>query len=560
MQKFLNIFKNMKYRYKLTLLLVAASLIPMSLIVVYSHVRMSNMLKSSEIEDMSYILEQTRSGIDSQVKIYSSLLNYLTYSPEIEELIENKNMDGYDAYIRYTEMADPLLSIPKSYHDEILQIQLFSDSIKVKHEYTLVPLKEVGEEWWFDGLEDEVKVQWIVNPKDKQLAAIRKIFDGQKLEAVLCVTLDYQKIFEPFENIISKEMGGIILDDRNQVIYQNNHMTSHVVENIEQYITEKEYALVDVKSEETGWVFYLYKSNKMIAGTVSILFMEEIPLILLCVMIILAIGVIFSKLFTRKIEALTENMNQVNLGSREVTVFSDSDDEIGVLVNSFRRMMDEINRLIDEVYVNRIARKEFELKALQAQINPHFLYNTLSSINWMAIRSNQKEISKVTLALSTFYRTALSRGEDVVTVDTCIKNIEAYIEIQLIMHDYDFKVLWEIDESVRNEKMPKLLLQPIVENALEHGLDLKEEGEKCLKITVSQDETDVILSVEDNGLGMEQEKAESLITYQAKGYGLKNVNDRICLLYGDDYRIQIFSKIGMGTRVKMRIPKRSSVE
>ena len=222
--------------------------------------------------------------------------------------------------------------------------------------------------------------------------------------------------------------------------------------------------------------------------------------------------------------------------------------------------MDEINRLIDEVYVNRIARKEFELKALQAQINPHFLYNTLSSINWMAIRSNQKEISKVTLALSTFYRTALSRGEDVVTVDTCIKNIEAYIEIQLIMHDYDFKVLWEIDESVRNEKMPKLLLQPIVENALEHGLDLKEEGEKCLKITVSQDETDVILSVEDNGLGMEQEKAESLITYQAKGYGLKNVNDRICLLYGDDYRIQIFSKIGMGTRVKMRIPKRSSVE
>lgn len=560
MQKFLNIFKNMKYRYKLTLLLVAASLIPMSLIVVYSHVRMSNMLKSSEIEDMSYILEQTRSGIDSQVKIYSSLLNYLTYSPEIEELIENKNMDGYDAYIRYTEMADPLLSIPKSYHDEILQIQLFSDSIKVKHEYTLVPLKEVGEEWWFDRLEDEVKVQWIVNPKDKQLAAIRKIFDGQKLEAVLCVTLDYQKIFEPFENIISKEMGGMIFDDKNQVIYQKNNMSSHLIENVEQDITEKEYALVDVKSEETGWVFYLYKSNKMIAGTVSILFMEEIPLILLCVMIILAIGVIFSKLFTRKIEALTENMNQVNLGSREVTVFSDSDDEIGVLVNSFRRMMDEINRLIDEVYVNRIARKEFELKALQAQINPHFLYNTLSSINWMAIRSNQKEISKVTLALSTFYRTALSRGEDVVTVDTCIKNIEAYIEIQLIMHDYDFKVLWEIDESVRNEKMPKLLLQPIVENALEHGLDLKEEGEKCLKITVSQDETDVILSVEDNGLGMEQEKAESLITYQAKGYGLKNVNDRICLLYGDDYRIQIFSKIGMGTRVKMRIPKRSSVE
>ena len=109
-----------------------------------------------------------------------------------------------------------------------------------------------------------------------------------------------------------------------------------------------------------------------------------------------------------------------------------------------RRMMDEINRLIDEVYVNKIALKEFELKALQAQINPHFLYNTLSAINWMAIRSNQKEISKVTLALSTFYRTALSRGEDMVTMESCITNTEAYLEIQLVMHNHEFFVQWEM--------------------------------------------------------------------------------------------------------------------
>ena len=248
-------------------------------------------------------------------------------------------------------------------------------------------------------------------------------------------------------------------------------------------------------------------------------------------------------------------MNRVKNGSREVTVTSDSEDEIGVLIGSFRSMMEEINRLIKEVYKNKIALKEFELKALQAQINPHFLYNSLSIINWMAIRSNQKEISRVTLALSTFYRTALSRGEDMVTVENCIKNIEAYLEIQLVMHDNDFQVEWKIDEGIKIEKVPKLILQPVVENALEHGLDLKEEGEKMLCLSFLEEKEDVLIIVEDNGEGMEQEKAESLVTYQAKGYGLKNVNDRICLLYGEEYAIRIFSEPGKGTRVEIRTPR-----
>ena len=161
----------------------------------------------------------------------------------------------------------------------------------------------------------------------------------------------------------------------------------------------------------------------------------------------------------------------------------------------------------------------------------------------------------MTLALSTFYRTALSKGADMVTVETCIRNIEAYLEIQLIMHDNDFKVEWNIDPSVQQELVPKLALQPIVENALEHGLDVKEEGEKLLKLYFFEENGDVVIRVEDNGIGMEQEQAEKLLTYQAKGYGLKNVNDRMCILYGEKYAIRILSKVGEGTSVDMRIPK-----
>ena len=552
----------MKYRHKLTVLLVTASLVPMILLVWYSHGRMSSLLREKEMEDMSSILEQTGEGIDSQIEVFSSLLNYLTYSPDIEELITEKNMDNYYAYRKYTEVADPLLSVPKSYHDAIQQIQLFAESIKVRHEYTLVPLSEVDKEWWYDKLSQDVSVQWVVNQEKKEIAAVRRIYQGKEQTAVLCITLDYDKIFKPFENIITEESGGMILDADGAVLFQAEKLGSgngvegkNVVSREFLESGQKEYAFTSRENTVCGWNFYLYKLQSVIDSSVSGILVSEIPLIAACVLIILALGLSFSRLFTRKIEELTENMDRVNAGSRQVTVYSDSQDEIGVLVRSFRSMMDEINRLIHEVYENKIALKEFELKALTAQINPHFLYNSLSIINWMAIRSHQKEISKVTLSLSMFYRTALSKGQDMVTVDNCIQNIKAYLDIQLVMHDNDFQVQWEVDPQIRGEVVPKLLIQPVVENALEHGLDMKEEGEKILKLFFVKDGEDVLLAVEDNGPGMEQEEADKMVTYKASGYGLKNVNDRMLLLYGEEYAIRIFSKIGAGTRVEIRIPQ-----
>lgn len=553
-------FRDMKYRHKLTILLVISSLVPMTMLALYSHNSMSRLVRHNEVEDTSSILEQTRESIDSQIEVYTGLINYLTYSPDIEEVINEKNMDNYVAYAKYTQIVDPLLTVPKSYHDAINQIQIFADSIKVRHEYTLVPMDEIGQEWWSSQLNDEVQVQWLVNTEKPEIAAVRNIYDGRNRTAVLCITLDYNKIFKPLKNIISDESGTMVLDQSQNIVYRDENIQDNDLADLRESdkILEqisKEYVAVNSTSQNTGWKFYLYKTKKSVEKSVYQMLLAEIPLIAGCVLIIFILGMAFSRLFTRKIEMLTENMDQVNHGSREVTVTCDAEDEVGVLIRSFRRMMGEIDRLISEVYENKIALKEFELKALTAQINPHFLYNSLSIINWMAIKSGQKEISKVTLDLSTFYRTALSKGEDMVTVENCIRNIEAYLSIQLVMHDNDFTVQWKIDPQVKAEKVPKLILQPVVENALEHGLDVKEEGDKILQLSFLDAGDAVLLRVEDNGMGMEQSVAESLVTYQAEGYGLKNVNDRICLLYGEEYKIRITSSVGKGTVVEMRIPK-----
>ena len=560
MNRLLKCIKNMKYRHKLTILLVMTALVPMTVLSLYSHGRQSTMIRSSDMEDMQAAIEQTKESIDSQTAVYSSLLNYLTYSPDISEIIKEKSIDNYAAYEKYNQIADPLLSVPKSYHDAIRRIQLFAESIQVEHEYTLVPLAKMREEWWSSELQDDVRIQWLVNLERKEVAAVRMIYDGQTLDAAICIVLDYDKIFQPLTNILNKENGGMVTDEAGRILYNKSDLEDVKLEKsddrdtaLEKIDQECDYTMAE--SEENNWNFYLYKSQRTISGSVRRLLLEEMLLMAVCCLITLALGLSFSRIFTRKIEELTRNMDQVNHGSREVTVSSDSEDEVGILINSFRRMMDEINRLIDEVYVNKIALKEYELKALQAQINPHFLYNTLSMMNWMAIRSGQMEISKVTLALSTFYRTALSKGEDMVTVETCIRNMEAYLEIQLTMHDHNFTVEWETDPDIKNEKMPKLLLQPVVENAIEHGIDEKEEGDKKLFLSFKGQGDDVEIIVRDNGTGMEQEKAETLVTYQAKGYGLKNVNDRIRLLYGESYGIQIYSAPGEGTTVIMRFPK-----
>lgn len=562
MKKLLQSFKNLKFRYKLTLLVLAAGLIPVSIIVVYMQSGMMNLLHENEVDNLEKSLEQAVETIENQEQIYENLVDYLSYSQDLRDILTMEPRSDYETYTEYVDVADPLLQMPQLYHREIREITLYAESIEVPHGNTLMPLSRAKEQEWYSQLESGTLMQWTVTRgADQEITASRKFYDGDDITAVLSMSLDYRAVLEPFTNLLLDNTGGIVLDGDGNMVYAGYSLDEGYrpaqSESLE-YIQEN-YTCSIREMEGTGWIFCMYRPTEIITRSAMDLLAGNIPLVGICIVLLVLLGYLFSRRIVSCLERLTENMNQIHLGFRKVTVSSSSNDEVGVLIRSFRRMMDQMNHLISEVYEGKIRLQNSEMKALQAQINPHFLYNSLSIINWKALEAGEEEISRVTLALSTYYRTSLNRGETMTTVENELNNIRAYLKIQLIMHDNSFLVKENIslDAESMNLQTPKLILQPFVENAIDHGLDLSEKEEKCLTVSVREDEDSILFEIEDNGAGMEKERAREITSYQSKGYGVRNVCERIRVLYGAAGSVRVDSSPGKGTKVTIRIPKKT---
>lgn len=261
---------------------------------------------------------------------------------------------------------------------------------------------------------------------------------------------------------------------------------------------------------------------------------------------------------TEPIRKLCEITRLAGSGDFAVRAQEGSKDELAVLNTSFNQMVEKIGNLVEDIRIEQLNLRATELKLLQAQINPHFLYNSLSLINWKAIMADQTEISEMAQLLSTFYRTTLNKGKSVTTVKGEWDNTCSYIRIQSIMHSGKFDVEQHVEASMMDCEMLNLILQPLVENAIGHGLDHK-EGNGKKKLWVSGREAGDVLEfeVKDNGCGIPEEDIEAVLHTQTKGYGLSNVNHRIKLYYGEAYGLQMESRLGEGTRVLVRIPKKN---
>lgn len=261
---------------------------------------------------------------------------------------------------------------------------------------------------------------------------------------------------------------------------------------------------------------------------------------------------------TKNISLLIKNMHLLKKGDFNIEITSKSRDEIGELIQNFNSMSKRLNFLVDEQYRLGQEAKNSELLALQAQINPHFLYNTLDMINWTAINNNVPDISDTVQTLSKFYKLSLSKGSNIIPIRDEIEHVKMYMDIQNRRFDHVFDFQVHVDEEVYQFTTLKIILQPIVENSVLHGILQKDQREGLILISGTVDEDIVTLIVEDNGIGIQPEQLENLLTEasssSSNGYGVRNINERIKLYYGAQYGLEYKSVYGKGTTVTIKIP------
>lgn len=272
--------------------------------------------------------------------------------------------------------------------------------------------------------------------------------------------------------------------------------------------------------------------------------------------------VLVSSSLSRPLENLMYTIQEIKTGDTKLRAEVEKNDEIGELGRNFNEMLDQMDELKEKEYQAKQLLDQAEYKALQAQINPHFLYNTLDTMSSIAELKNCVEVSRLSQSLSNIFRYSLNMKEPFSTVGQELMHLKNYIYVMSVRMQNQIQYVFEIDEGVQTDKLPRLSLQPLVENAINHGLRNK-RGEKKVQIRVALQGEELLISVADNGVGMDASKMnESLekneITYVEKGssIGLHNINARLKMLYGEQYGIHIESKIGEGTHVYMSLPRR----
>ena len=348
-------------------------------------------------------------------------------------------------------------------------------------------------------------------------------------------------------------------------LYDNSSIDLELIKSAAQFsnqlttFDDGKFYLQSAAIDKTDWYMVNVLPKSSILSTIKTQRNYLFIIVILTIIMAIILAAYLVKVINKRLFQVIDGMRQVPNGQLSNYIENDSSDEVGELIDNYNYMISKMSILVDEQYKLGKEVKNAELKALQSQINPHFLYNTLDMINWMAHKNMNKEISIAVKNLAKFYKLSLNKGKDIVTIKDEVEHSKLYVNLQNMRYDNRITLITRLDESLMDCSIPKITFQPIIENSINHGILGRgmENGSILISGYISQN--NLIIQISDDGIGIEKEVLplilkENNLQTKGSGYGLKNINQRIKLLYGESYGLSFTSNYGFGTTVEITLP------
>lgn len=423
---------------------------------------------------------------------------------------------------------------------------------------------------------------WYVQPTNDgnaELYMVRMIYnvDDFKEMGMIILQVNREKLKNVYSDLSVEFMNGIQILSQNHerlIGMTQDDMTADEMEWLSEQNAEWNYS-IDPKTRQMIAYMNIDKTPWQVVAKASLkeLFSKEMEgfrslfvLVMICtVLLLFGFSLLMAMDILEPIKQLVTSIQKFEQQNVHEEIKVDREDELGYLSRCFNKMSSEIDNLLNRVYKEQLTRKEAELKALQAQINPHFLFNTLESINWMAQLNNVPEIKDMVTSLSDLMEASIGKGSPMIPLSKELKYIDSYLVIMKYRYGERLSYESKVAQCALQQEVPKLILQPLIENAIYHGVD--KVRKKCLiQLTVEKQGDEIYIEIKDNGKGIEPEEVRCMneqfeedrrdyfLEKHSKGIGLANVNSRLKLFFGQKYGISIESEYEHYTKIRLCIP------
>lgn len=577
MKKLYKKLVDLKLRWKLFITIVLSTVIPFGFFISYTYNNVRDLLVDQSYSNMEMNLAQTNRNIQNKLLVYSNASSAIYMNKSIQNYLTidyyyNGHEDLY-YYLRnyFSEMA--------VLNSEVTSFSIYTSNLSVpqdKYYIWRVDNSVKNEEWFQNAIAKKGKVVFegtYIN-KDKQLVfslvRLLNYYYSSVYQNVLKMEIKEDYLYSLIAE--SNQEGEYMVLDNNDCIVACQDKTMiglsffDVLDSYEGHLEDNkretavflgEEMLISALDIKNGWkTVSMVSTNNIVQearSKATVVFIFG----MISVLASTAVASVIISLITKRIERLTKGVEKMDEGYFGIKLPDMGNDEIGKLSDKFSQMSFKIEHLINEIYEKELIKKSSELNMLQEQVNPHFLYNALSSIASLSLRSGDKKTNEMVRYLADFYRISLNKGKQILTIRDEINLLKSYLNIQYVRFGDSIHTTFLLDEQLFDFTTIKLVLQPIVENAIHHGR-IDEQQVLQIDVKLYEKDNDIIFEIIDNGKGIEEDVVMELneeIKTAVRGYGLKNVSIRIQLQYGKEYGIRVMSRIDEGTCVLVRLPK-----